>query len=235
MLRSSVHLFLLFVLVCLSYSHSYAAQSECNNGNGDHPCPTVASTTTQWGVSWRNYSQVGIVGKGIFGKPDTVLDIIEEAVPTLDAYFNGTNANKTVIQRTIPILVLQAPAGNQTAYLVCFFLPDAYLSHVPGFVNATGFLHINTWPTAAGAHFTPIVYSYLDRAHNHNIAHNTQLLQAQLKAHHVDYYTGLTGFVTYGWPHGDVQQNEVWVFAESPFPGHMLGHTAKPRAMVEQQ
>jgi len=226
---SRLCLLLAFLAVlCLSSSPADAAQSQCDNGESVLPCPTVSSTWTQWGISWRNYTAIGIAGKGVFGPHNAVLESIEEALPTLLQYFNGTNADKAILERTIPIMVMQEVAGNQTAYMVSFFLPDAYLQSPPGFVNATGFLHLNTWPTAT-ASFSPIVYSFLDRATNENIASNLALLQAELKAHQQPFWGGLSAYVTYGPPRAGLQQNEVWFFQTNPFPGHALGHSRRPR------
>ena len=107
------------------------------------------------------------------------------------------------------------------------------MSSPPAFTNATGFLHLNTWPTKT-ATFNPIVYSFLDKATDANIASNLALLEAQLQAHKAPYSKGLTAFVSYyGDPRGNVQQNEVWVFQSNPFPGHALHRAAAPRSSLK--
>ena len=109
------------------------------------------------------------------------------------------------------------------------------MSKPPAFTNATGFLHLNTWPTAT-ASFSPIVYSFLDRATDANIQRNLGLLEAQLDAHKQPYFKGMTAFVTYAAPHADLQQNEVWYFQTNPFPGHVLQHApSTPKAALSAQ
>jgi len=227
LLRSVLPAFLVsLLLLCCWCNPTDAAQALCDNGEGVYPCPSVSVSQTQWGVTWRNYTAIGIAGKGVFGPHGAIIESLLEGVPALLEYFNGTNAAKAVLERTIPIGVLMANAGNQTAYMTIFFLPDEYLKSPPGFINATGFLHLNTWPTAT-ATFNPIVYSFLNRATNENIQSNLALLEAQLTAHKEPYYTGLTAYVSYSTPHDGLQQNEVWVFQTNPFPGHGLGHSGK--------
>ena len=100
-------------------------------------------------------------------------------------------------------------------------MQDAYVAKPPAFTNATGFIHLNSWPTAT-ASFNPIVYSFLDRATDANIAANLALLEAQLQAHKQTYFQPMTAFITYSAPHADLQQSEVWYFESNPFPAHDL-------------
>jgi len=221
-------LLLVTLLVCTLWTSTNAAQALCDNGESVFPCPSISYSETQWGVTWRNYTAIGIAGKGVFGPHGAILESLVQGIPALIDYFNGTNGAKAVLERTIPIGVLMENAGNQTAYMTIFFLPDAYLKSPPAFTNATGFLHLNTWPTAT-ATFNPIVYSFLERATNENIQSNLALLEAQLAAHKQPYSKGLTAFISYSAPHSGLQQNEVWVFQSNPFPGHVLGHSSKPK------
>jgi len=204
-----------------SISPIFAVQSTCDNGEGVFPCPSISSVSDEWGISWRNYTAIGIIGKGIFGPNGTVLEAIAQGTPTLLNYWNGINDKHQIIDKSIPIGVLIEQAGNTTAFMVVFFLPDAYLKSPPGFVNATGFLHINTWPIP-GATLNPIVYSFLNKATDENIATNLNLLKATLNEHKQRYYGTLTAYVGYNSPTSPIQQNEVWVFQENPFPGHSL-------------
>ena len=124
--------FILLVSLLLLSSWSTptdAAQALCDNGEGVHPCPSVSFTQTQWGLTWRNYTAIGIVGKGVFGPPGAILESLLEGVPALVDYFNGTNAAKAVLERTIPVGVLMQHAGNQTAYMTVFFLPVRLSPH----------------------------------------------------------------------------------------------------------
>jgi len=223
MISSFVNFLLLSLIFSVfSISPIFAAvQSMCDNGEGVFPCPSISSSSDKWGISWRNYTAIGIIGKGIFGPNGTILESIVEGYPTLTSYWNGTNDKNQIIDRTIPVGVLIEQAGNVTAFMVVFFLPDAYLKSPPGFVNATGFLHINTWPIP-GATLNPIVYSFLNKATDQNIAANLDLLKATLIEHKQPYYGTLTAYVGYNSPMSQIQQNEVWVFQENPFPGHSL-------------
>ena len=117
----SAALALIYLLQLLPLALS--AQSVCDNGSMVLPCPSVSYTETQWGLSWRNYTAVAIAGKGIFNPPGSILETVVAALPVLEAYFGGQNADKAVLNRTIPIGVLMDTASNQTAYLVFFFLP----------------------------------------------------------------------------------------------------------------
>ena len=126
LLRSVAPLLLsVLSLLCLlqPLPSALAAQAVCDNGVNVLPCPAVSRTYTEWGISWRNYSAVGIAGKGIFNSPGAVLDTLRTGVPVVEAYFHGANADKAVLNQTIPVGVLMQSAGNQTAYLVFFFLP----------------------------------------------------------------------------------------------------------------
>jgi len=119
-------------------------------------------------------------------------------------------------------------AGNRTAFISLFFLPDKYLMNPPAWVNETGFLHINTYPIP-GATLNPIVYSFLNRATNEDILRNVDLLRATLTQHRASYFPTLSMYVAYNTPQNPTQQNEVWVFQENPFPGHTL------TSMIEEQ
>jgi len=94
----------LLVLSCSgSFTLTHAAQAMCDTGEAIYPCPTIGSTMDQWGLSWRNYTAIGFAGKGIFNPNGTIMETLVEGYPTLVDYFNGINANKSVIDRTVPV------------------------------------------------------------------------------------------------------------------------------------
>jgi len=116
-------------------------------------------------------------------------------------------------------------------------MKDELIKNPPAYTNDTGFLHLNGWPVP-GATFNPIVYSFLNAATNDNIAQNLNLLTTTLNMYKLPYASGMTGYVTFSPPGSTVQQNEVWVFQEPPFPGHTLTsliNMANSKSTVKQE
>jgi len=197
------------VLVCVS------ADTPCKVDGVVYSCPVILSKLDRWGLEYRHYEAVQLIGYLPQGQPlmgPSPLQAIQTGLPVIQAYFAGQNRNQTAMQQTRPvgIEIIQIPSANIT-YLIPFeFLPTVAYGNPPPPTNPA---IVSTSPLASGQ-FDPIAMPFSGTATDALIFSSIAQLRSVLDKHGELYDPQVFFFYTYQSQDTTTYPNEVWQLPE---------------------
>jgi len=202
----------LFSLVFLSLVVFTEADQACKVDGTVYTCPTITSTLERWGVEYRHYAPIELMGyiSPASPSPVPIIGTLNTLLPNILSYFNGANANHSSIPLTRPVGI-EAVHMTEYGYLAIpfMFIPSAYMGGGAPTPNDPRILPSGIVDDQS---FAPIVLTFPDYPVTEDIVQQrVSDLQTILDKHGVDYIDYLWFYFSYQTADTRTYPNEIWM------------------------